>query len=172
MQPIFVARLYRYLYVSKTTSVIKTEKVKQKYRSVSFKSVCVHLCPLFDISDSQLNISSTKYVCFCSTAGFVRLLPSSVCSVIWITGGETPFSPNTLEPTLQYITEIGHDNRHLFKSSIIFVRLTLTSLSPIQCHEDERDLEAFSPLSISLSNHFPCVCDPPDANTCTLQMEK
>lgn len=117
--------------------------------------MCVYPCPLFDIPDSQLDISSTKYLCFCSTAGFVRLLPSSVRSIIWITGGETPFSPVTLEPALEYITEIGHDNRHLFKSSIIFFRLTLTSLSPIQCHEDERDLEAFFPPFYIIIQSFP-----------------
>lgn len=84
---------------------------------------------------------------------FIILLPSSVLSVIWITEGETPFSQVTLEPTLENITEIGHDNRHLLESSIIFVRLTLTSLSPIQYNEDERDLEAFSPFLY----HYPII---------------
>lgn len=116
-------------------------------------------------------ISGRLNICVFAAAGFIILLPSSVLSVIWITEGETPFSPVTLEPTLEYITEIGHDNRHLLKSSIIFVRLTLTSLSPIQYNEDERDLETFFPLPISLSNHFPCVCDPPDANTRSADVE-
>jgi len=84
----------KYLYVSKST-VIKNWKGEKG-------NPCVCICPLFDISDSRFDISSTKYLCFCCTVVFVRLLPSSMRSVIWITGGETPFSPNTLD--LHYST--------------------------------------------------------------------